>query len=519
MVKLDSKQTEHSTDDDNKFFTAMNYAKNVCILGASNKVEDIAKTTCWSYIQKYRYCDGSFKKYHKDANLKIEDNYFNIKTLDHNTGEITADFTNWYYAVDHPELSNKKSLDVTYLNNHPLQFIKKDEHQELLLSCLYALATRYGNCGHRAALVGKYLWEHSEGVHRIEGIKMKSFDHIFVVVNRSGELNKPETWGNAKVIDAWYQDGIIFEAKDVRKMVQEMKEYVQYQSEQFKEKKFGNMVDIKPDGKELFKCSWEILPASHTYPTHVLDKNKQIEDYYEVLNVYPKNIRHNINQFEKIHKGNFSKCLTKINSGTFFQKNKLKEINDDTHFEKKFSSQFLDKNLSMINQQDDEGFTSLHFAAMNNDSKLLQWLLQNKANLSATTKKGHSALFFAALNGHTNIVKVLLKYDADVEAQTFGLQHQSALQIACLSPYTLNHPSLFLLLLKAKASLTYQDDNHETAYDIAVKKNNQTASNEIIAFALKNKIGLETIMSSSNIIKYNEHLSNDRNISKLHFMK
>lgn len=55
----------------------------------------------------------------------------------------------------------------------------------------------------------------------------------------------------------------------------------------------------------------------------------------------------------------------------------------------------------------------LHFAAAYNHFDLLQWLLENKANINCKDKCGRTPLILAVRNGHTKIVSQLLKRGAD----------------------------------------------------------------------------------------------------------
>ena len=139
------------------------------------------------------------------------------------------------------DISKANVFAVNYLLNSTLNPLKdpyfklNEGHQKLLWRAIIALSTRYGNCQARAALVSKYLLERSEGVHRIEGITLDTFDHVIVVVNRSGDLKKPSTWGDAWIIDAWYKNGVVFHAKEFEEKIKQIKEYAEEQAKKCRE--------------------------------------------------------------------------------------------------------------------------------------------------------------------------------------------------------------------------------------------------------------------------------------------
>ena len=70
-----------------------------------------------------------------------------------------------------------------------------------------------------------------------------------------------------------------------------------------------------------------------------------------------------------------------------------------------------------VTPTDNEGFTSLHFAAQARELETVQALLEAGAEVNARDVDGITPLYVAAHFGHTDIAKALLKAGADVNAK------------------------------------------------------------------------------------------------------
>lgn len=75
---------------------------------------------------------------------------------------------------------------------------------------------------------------------------------------------------------------------------------------------------------------------------------------------------------------------------------------------------FIEQGVS-LNETNDQGYSALHYACMQNDPKLVQILLRESVNANAPVKAtGDTPLHFAAMTGNITVAKLLLLKDVDV---------------------------------------------------------------------------------------------------------
>lgn len=147
-----------------------------------------------------------------------------------------------------------------------------------------------------------------------------------------------------------------------------------------------------------------------------------------------------------------------------------------------------------INTPDRKHVTPLFFASQNGDHKIVKLLLKQKdIAVDSRNYNGLTPLYIACENGHLACINSLLKNNADPNA--LGLQKHTPLLLACVSPHTQGKSGLFSLLLKNGANIYHTNMEGQTAIDIAFLQNHQTALEELLFYAKKQNLPLQTIMS------------------------
>ncbi|WP_438456617.1 ankyrin repeat domain-containing protein [Wolbachia endosymbiont of Kerria lacca] len=104
-------------------------------------------------------------------------------------------------------------------------------------------------------------------------------------------------------------------------------------------------------------------------------------------------------------------------------------------------------------EHDYQGLTPLHYAAKNGHKEVVKILLQNKAEVNAETtdkgwNEGWTPLHYAVQNGHKEVVKILLQNKADVNAETTN-QGLTPLHVAAQD----GHKEVVEILLQNKAEV------------------------------------------------------------------
>lgn len=80
-------------------------------------------------------------------------------------------------------------------------------------------------------------------------------------------------------------------------------------------------------------------------------------------------------------------------------------INNDAFFK---DLELLIKYGANINYQNNDGYSPLHIACMDNYSDIVELLLNNNANINQQSNDGDTALIIASKNGNYNIIRLLL---------------------------------------------------------------------------------------------------------------
>ena len=216
-----------------------------------------------------------------------------MKKTNHYTVDIPK--TGWFYRCDDYEKMNDAisvNLFPRFPNIRPLRdprFHLKIEHKTLFLVGLFVMTSRQSNCGGMSCLLAKYLWENNAGINRIEVVTTTTFDHCMVIVNRSGDLKDPDTWGDAWIVDAWYgKGGIIFHAKEFKTKIETIKDLAKVRQDKVEIIGGGSNEVFLADKKEVLEPWIEINPDKDEYPTYSKAPFYPIEYYYDIENGYPR---------------------------------------------------------------------------------------------------------------------------------------------------------------------------------------------------------------------------------------
>lgn len=267
-----------------KLRTAIKHARATCVLGAPNKYDDLIRTSGWSVLQPYLSLNaGGYKKgkfiYGFDIDLEPSIYFASLKGI-----QPEFDKSHWFYSTNRYQYRDIERFTAITNNQNGVAvdpvMNKNFNIGERQIAAIYismmANITRHGTCETFASLILMWLWQHSEGINRIE-IMHSGFDHAFVVVNRIGDINDPSTWGDAWILDGWFKEGIVYPACEY---VEKMKEIQSIYDEDNK-KLYQETNLTAPQGKVPDeKLVLEVIPSKHHYPSE--NQFKSVFDYYEM---------------------------------------------------------------------------------------------------------------------------------------------------------------------------------------------------------------------------------------------
>ena len=98
-----------------------------------------------------------------------------------------------------------------------------------------------------------------------------------------------------------------------------------------------------------------------------------------------------------------------------------------------------DQVVALIAQQadidyDDDGWTALHYAAMEGHTSTCQALIDHQANIDACDQSNQTPLHLATINGHASICQALIDHQANINA--CATDNQTALHRAAINGHT-----------------------------------------------------------------------------------
>ncbi|CAH2293429.1 DNA-binding RFXANK isoform X1 [Pelobates cultripes] len=139
---------------------------------------------------------------------------------------------------------------------------------------------------------------------------------------------------------------------------------------------------------------------------------------------------------------------------------------------------YLQKDETLLNRQDERGFTPLMWAAAFGEIETIQHLLDMGADPHILAKERESALSLASTGGYSDIVTLLLKKEVDINI--YDWNGGTPLLYAVRG----NHVKCVEVLIEHGADITMEADSGYTPMDLAValghKKVQQVIENHIL---------------------------------------
>jgi len=138
--------------------------------------------------------------------------------------------------------------------------------------------------------------------------------------------------------------------------------------------------------------------------------------------------------------------------------------------------QFLLENKADINAQDEQGQTPLHYAAAKSNFDTVQCLINYKANVNVCDNKGMTPLYVAIQRKSSNNIKTLL---LDSSTDLTLTDKDNKLTVLHLAVYK-NDTNLVKTLLQYKAKCDIVDKNGNLPLHIAATKGNKAIARMLI---------------------------------------
>jgi len=122
----------------------------------------------------------------------------------------------------------------------------------------------------------------------------------------------------------------------------------------------------------------------------------------------------------------------------------------------------LQENPGIINEKDEFGFTALHGVAGEEQNVMMKYLIENGANVNAENDEGITPLHLAT---YSETVDVLTNFNANINHQAHDGSTALHTQAA-----EAEGSECIEALLKRGADKTLKNQDNETAYDIAIAR-------------------------------------------------
>lgn len=148
--------------------------------------------------------------------------------------------------------------------------------------------------------------------------------------------------------------------------------------------------------------------------------------------------------------------------------------------------QYADKD-TILNLQEDYGYTPLHIAVAKGHVKLIKFLLAQGANTQHKAHNGYTALHTAAAHDHAHIAQLLIEHGANKNAQDNFCYTPLHIAAAC------GHTHVAQQLITNRANSDMRAHNGYTPVHIAIL-NNQTETTTLL---VENKANINALAASN----------------------
>ena len=222
---------------------ALQTVKSHMVVGSSNKVKDLAESGYWSFEYSTRIKEGKYEFFLDVAGKK-----------------------KWRYQ----STSGKSFYPALVQGQRPEE--KSSSLSPAIINVLLIAAagetTRSGNCLILVSVLACRLWRNKIPMDRIEVVEMVDYDHMFLIVNREGDLNSPAEWGErAFVVDPWYGDnGLIYSAAEFPATIQTVIEFSETESKELQQYNIDFDPIVGANASHKLKPYVDIQPSRDQLP-------------------------------------------------------------------------------------------------------------------------------------------------------------------------------------------------------------------------------------------------------------